>query len=101
MSFTAHQLPLKMKANMAAACTNCTAVAPAERSAAFVSFRRQRQSLPPDKNVNSAPRSLTSAVQFSGNIAICAVNAVTTATNGSPLGQHSAFDDTSVQIAYP
>jgi hypothetical protein len=88
MPSTSHQSPHKMRANMAAADPNCTAAAVAERSAAFVSFRWHQPSLPPTQNVNSAPRSLISAVQFSGNIAIYAVSAVTTATKGSPLGQH-------------
>jgi len=69
MSSTAHQSALKMKANavilnwlctelmtgdcklttisMAATMANCTAVALTERPTAFVSFQRQRASLPP------------------------------------------------------
>ena len=35
----AHQLLLKMNANTAATCTNCTAAALAEPAAAFVSFQ--------------------------------------------------------------
>jgi hypothetical protein len=73
MSPTAHQLPLKMRANSAAADTNGTAVALAELPAEIVSFRWQQPSLPPHKNVNSASHSLTSACHFSGNSAICAV----------------------------
>ena len=91
MLSTAHKQLLKMKANMgivnplcielitvncklttaftAAADTNCTAVVSAEQSAAFLQFQRHYASVPPDKNVNSADDSLTSAVQFSGNIA--------------------------------
>ena len=79
MSSTVYQSPLKMKANSAAADTYCTAVALAEPSAALVTFRWQQPSFPPHKNVNSAPRSLTSAAQFSGNNAQIATNAVTTA----------------------
>ena len=81
MSSTAHQSPLKMKANMAAAVAYCTAVALTELPAAFVSFQRSYASLPPTQNVNSAPRPLTSASHFGGNYAICAVSAVTTATS--------------------
>ena len=65
---------------MAAADMYDTAVAIAEPFAAFVSFRRQQPNLPPTQNVNSAPCSLTSAGQFSGNDAIYATCAVTTAT---------------------
>jgi len=94
MSPTAYQLPPKMRATIAATCTNCTAVASAEPSAAFVSFQRSYVSLPPTQNVNSAPRSLTPACHFSGNNASIAVNAVTTAT-------FTTFGDTSAQIPYP
>jgi hypothetical protein len=80
MSSTAHRLPLKTKANTAATCTNCTAVASAEPPAAFVSFQRQPPSIPPTQNVDLAVSPLLPAVQFSGSIAICAVIAVTTAT---------------------
>ncbi len=66
MLFTAYQLPLKMKANMAAACTNCTAVAPAERSAAFVLFQRQHASFPPAQNANSAVSPLLAADNSAG-----------------------------------
>ena len=61
-------------------CTNCTAVALAERSAEVVSFQRLAPVFPPTQNVDSAPRSFTSACHFSGSIAIYAINAVTTAT---------------------
>jgi hypothetical protein len=57
-----------------------SAVALAERSAAFVSFQRQQASLPPTQNANLAPCSLSSAGHFSGNYAIYAANAATTAT---------------------
>ena len=70
----------KMPAKLAAADPNSAAVATAERSAAFVSFRWQQPSLPPTQNDHSAPRSLISAGQFGGNIANNAANAVTTAT---------------------
>ena len=66
MSSTAHQPPLKIKAMMAAADTNGTAVAAAERFASFVSFQRQQESHPPTQNVNSAVRSLIPATQFGG-----------------------------------
>ena len=89
-------------AMMAAADPNGTAVASAERSAAFVSFQRLAPSLPPTQNVNSAALSLASAMQFGGKIAICATNAVTTATKGSPLGQHlSHFGHRALQTAKP
>ncbi|MBA3870700.1 MAG: hypothetical protein H0X30_16290 [Anaerolineae bacterium] len=68
-----------MKANLAAAHANCTAVALTEPSAAFVSFQRRQPSLSPTQNVDSAPRSLASAMQFGGNDAVYAVNAVTIA----------------------
>jgi hypothetical protein len=54
MSPTPHPPPLKMKAKTAAADTNDTAVALAERFAAFVSFQRQSPGFPPTQNVNSA-----------------------------------------------
>ena len=69
-----------MKATMAAADTNCTAVALAEFPAEVVSFQWQQPSLPPTQNVNSAASPVFPAGQFSGNNAICATNAVTTAT---------------------
>ena len=84
MLSTTHQSPLKMKANVAATDTYCTAVATAEPPAELVSFQRSYASVPPTQNVNSAARSLTPARQFSGNSAICAVNAanaVITATS--------------------
>ena len=79
MSFAAHNPPLKMRANAAATCTNCMAVALTGLPAAFVSFQQQQASHPPTQNVDSAVFSLLSAVQFSGNHAIFAANAVTTA----------------------
>ena len=75
MPLSAHRLPFKTKAKMAAAGTYGTAVALREHSAAFVSFQWQRPNLPPTQNVNSAPHSLTSAAQFSGKYAILATNA--------------------------
>lgn len=79
MSFaTAH--PPKSKATTAAASTNGIAVALQKHSAANVSFQRHQPKLSPTQNGNSAPYSLTSARHFSGSIAKCAVNAVTTAT---------------------
>jgi len=69
-----------MRANAAAAHLYCTAVALTELPAEVVSFRWHQPSFPPHKNVNSAPRSLTPAGHFSGNNAISALNAVTTAT---------------------
>jgi len=60
--------------------TTCTAVALAERSAEVVLFQRLAPVFPPTQNVDSAPRSLTSACHFSENHAIYATNAVTTAT---------------------
>ncbi len=83
MLSTNHQLPLKMTANKAATCTNCTAAATREPSAAFVSFRRHQPSLPPTQNVDSAAHSLTSACHFGGKYAICAVNAVITASTAT------------------
>ena len=80
MSSTAHQLPLKTRANSAAADPNGTAVALTERPAAWVSFRWHQPGLPPTQNDHSAPPSLTAACQFSGNNAISATSAVTTAT---------------------
>ncbi len=78
MSFAVHIPPRKMRANAAATCTNCTAVALTGHPAAFVSFQQQQASHPPCKNVNSAASPLCPAVQFSGNIAQIASNAVTT-----------------------
>ena len=80
MSSIAYQRPLKTKAMTAAADTNDTAVTLAERSAGFVSFQRLTANLPPTQNVASAPCSLASARHFSGNYAINAAIAVTTAT---------------------
>ncbi len=80
MSSTAHPLPSKTRANAAAADTYCTAVALAGRFAAFVSIQQHQPCQPPPQNVNSAAGSLYPAVQFSGNHAIYAANAVTTAT---------------------
>jgi len=65
---------------IAAADTNCTAVAIAETFAAFASFQWQHASLPPTQNDHSAPSSLLSAVQFSGKYAICANIAAISAT---------------------
>jgi len=48
-------------------------VAIAERTAEVVSFHRHQPSNPPTQNVNSAVSPLIAAVQFSGNIAICAI----------------------------
>ena len=70
----------KIIATTAAADTNCTAVALTELPAENVSFQRRAPVRPPTQNVDSAPRSLTSACCFSGNNAISAANAVTTAT---------------------
>ena len=69
------------RANIAAADPYCTAVALAERFAAFVSFRQQYASFPPTENVNSADASLLPACQFSGNHAVSATIAVTIATS--------------------
>ena len=66
---------------MAAADTYCTAVALTELPAELVSFRWHQPSLSPHKNVNSANSPVLPAVQFSGNNAISATNAVTTATS--------------------
>ncbi len=79
-SFTIYNLQLKIKANRAAAGKFKTAVAAAEHPAAFESFERQHATDPPDKTVNSAPCSLTTARHFGGNIAEFATNAITTAT---------------------
>jgi hypothetical protein len=64
-----------LAANNAATDPYCTAVALTERSAVFVSFQRHQPGFPPTQNVNSAPRSRTSAVQFSGINANSATNA--------------------------
>ncbi len=66
MAFTAHQLVPKMRAITAAAHPYCTAVALSGLPAANVSFQWHSPSYPPTQNVNSAPRSLTSARHFSG-----------------------------------
>ena len=79
MPFTAHQSLLKIRANMAATCTKCIAVALTELPAEFVSFRWHQPSLSPHKNVNSAVPPLLAAVQFSGKYANSAQNAVSTA----------------------
>jgi hypothetical protein len=79
MSPTDHRLLLKITANTAAADPNCTAVALAELPAALVSFRWQQPSLPLTQNANSAASPVLAARHFSGNCAICAVNALTTA----------------------
>ena len=60
---------LTTSATTAAADPYCSAVALAERFAAFVSFQWQQPGHPLHKNVNSAPRSLTSACHFSGKYA--------------------------------
>ncbi len=51
-----------------------TAADTAEPAAAPVSFQRHQPSIPPTKNINSAPSSLTAARHFSGFIAQFAVN---------------------------
>ena len=61
-----------MKAIMASADTNDTAVATGEHSAAFVSFQRFAASNPPAQNVNSATSLVFPAAHFGGNNAICA-----------------------------
>jgi len=58
-------------------------VASAEQPAALMSFQRITPDLLLTKNVDSAPRSLTSACHFSGNYAISAAIAVKTATFAS------------------
>jgi hypothetical protein len=80
MVTNARQLPLKMSATMAAADTNCTAVALTALPAVFVSFQRQPASLPLTKNVHSAVPPALPAVQFSGNNAQIAAIAATTAS---------------------
>ena len=47
MPYATHNLPLKIRANIAAADTNCTAVALAELPIAFMQFRRIETNLPP------------------------------------------------------
>jgi hypothetical protein len=69
MPHTAHQTLPKIKATMAAADPNCTAVALTEFPAEVVSFRWHQPSLPPHKNVNSAVAPLFAAGQFSGKYA--------------------------------
>ena len=83
MSFIIPHQALTMSATMAAADTSNTAVATQEQSAALVSFQRLPPLLPPTQNDDSAPRSLTSACHFSGNDAIYAINAVTTASTAT------------------
>jgi len=56
------------------------AVATAEHSAEFAPIQRHQPNHPPTQNVNSAPPSLVSAMQFGGKYAIIATSAVTTAT---------------------
>ena len=68
---------------MAATCTNCTAVALAERCAGFVALQWQQASLPLPQNDDSAASPLLPAGQFSGNNANNAANAVTTATSAA------------------
>jgi hypothetical protein len=80
MSPTVYQSPLKTKATMAATLTYDTAVELTEPTAALMSFRWNSPSLPPTPNVTSAASPIVAAVQFSGNTAIYAANAVTTAT---------------------
>ncbi len=80
-STTAH--PIKTTANMAAADTSDTAVILAGLPAAFVSFQWHSPSFPPTQNVNSAASPVAAARQFSGNYAINAKNAVTTATSAT------------------
>ena len=80
MLSVAHQPSPKITAMIAAADTNCTAVAIREHSAAFVSFQRYAPSVPPTQNVHSVAFSLNLAAQFSGHNAIYAVIATTTAT---------------------
>ena len=85
MSFTNHCLPPNPLCLELMTCdyrlmTIFAAVVTAEQAAALVSFRWQQVSLPPTQNVNSAPRSLTSARHFSGKYANYAKNAATTAT---------------------
>jgi hypothetical protein len=80
MPSTVHKLPPETKAMMAAGVVIGTAVAIAERSAAFVQFRWHQPYLPPTQNVLSAATPVSAAVQFSGNNATIAVNATTTAT---------------------
>jgi hypothetical protein len=80
MLSSAHQSSLSTRTYTAAADTNGTAVALTEQSAAFVSFQRQPPSFPPISNVHSAVSPRRAAVQFSGNDAIYAANAVTTTT---------------------
>jgi hypothetical protein len=54
------------------AVANGTAVATAERFAAFVSFQRMQASRSRPQNANSAASPVSPAVQFSGNFAILA-----------------------------
>jgi hypothetical protein len=77
---TPRQPLLKMSANTAAICTNCTAVALTDLPAGFVSVQRSAPSHPPTKDVNSAAYSFNPAGHFSGNHAIYATNVTTTAT---------------------
>jgi len=105
MASNAHQSPLKPKPNIvivklfciglltgncklstvstAATDTKRTAVAAREPFAAFASFQCQHASFPPTQNVMSAPRSRSSAGQFSGNCAIYAANATTIAISAT------------------
>ncbi len=60
---------------------NCAAVACSLNSAALVSFQRHPPEQPPCQNVNSAPRSLASAMHFGGKssqIAVGVISAITT-----------------------
>ena len=70
----------KTIATLSAADLSCMAVALTERPAGFVSFQRHQPGFSPVKIVNSADASLSPTYHFSGNYAISATNAVTTAT---------------------
>jgi hypothetical protein len=86
-----HHLLLKLCAIKAVAMAFGTAVALAERFAAFVLFQRYQPRLPPTQNVDSAPRSRTSACHFSGNSAICAITATAIAFRMSKSTNHQAL----------
>ena len=98
MLSSAYNLPSKMKVSIGILKPLCielmtgdyrlmtasgTAVASAERFAAFVAFQWQQASLPPHKNDHSAVSPVLPACHFSGSNANNAANAVIAATTAT------------------
>jgi len=73
---------------MAETCTNCTAVAPAERSAETGSIRWHYPNIPPTQNVISVASAELPAGQFSGKSAQAAK-----AANFVQIAQHLCITD--------